>query len=174
MVTLFLFKMNNYYKANFHSVNVTCLKIYSNFYYFYLKALNSCIQNAGFPFLRLASRKNSKPMVISSRQSNRNGTKWEQLLIDQGCRISWNYREPDGGRREHLNGQLVLLGKKPPASAEATGDMSSIPGSGRSPGEENGNPLQYSCLEKPMDRGVRWAIVHRDTKSWTQPKQLSI
>lgn len=82
MVTLFLFKMNNYYKANFHSVNVTCLKIYSNFYYFYLKALNSCIQNAGFPFLRLASRKNSKPMVISSRQSNRNGTKWEQLLID--------------------------------------------------------------------------------------------
>lgn len=50
VVTLFLFKMNNYYKANFHSVNVTCLKIYSNFYYFYLKALNSCIQNVGFHF----------------------------------------------------------------------------------------------------------------------------
>ena len=57
--------------------------------------------------------------------------------------------------------QLVLLGKNPPANAEATGDMGSIPGSGRSPGEGIGNPLQYSCLEKPMDIGVRWATVHR-------------
>ena len=39
--------------------------------------------------------------------------------------------------------------------------MGSIPGSGRSPGVENGNPFQYSCLEKPMDRGAWWAIVHR-------------
>ena len=40
------------------------------------------------------------------------------------------------------------------ASAYKAGDMGSIPGSGRSPGEGNGNPLQYSCLEKPMDRGA--------------------
>ena len=40
------------------------------------------------------------------------------------------------------------------------GDAGSIPGSGRSPGEINGNPLQYSCLGSPMDRGARWATVH--------------
>ena len=45
--------------------------------------------------------------------------------------------------------------------------MSSIPGSGRSPGGGNGNPLQYSCLENPRDRGAWWAIVQGVTKSWT-------
>ena len=40
------------------------------------------------------------------------------------------------------------------------GDLGSIPGSGRSPREGNGNPLQYSCLENPMDRGAWWATVH--------------
>ena len=44
--------------------------------------------------------------------------------------------------------------------------MGSIPGSGRSPGEGNGNPLQYSCLENYKDRGVWWATVHGVTKSW--------
>jgi len=47
--------------------------------------------------------------------------------------------------------------KNPPVNA---GDMGSILGSGRSPGEGNGNPLQYSCLEKSMDRGVWQATVH--------------
>ena len=42
----------------------------------------------------------------------------------------------------------------------STGDLGSIPGSGRSPGEGNGNPLQYSCLENPMDRGAWQATVH--------------
>ena len=50
--------------------------------------------------------------------------------------------------------------KNPPASAGDIGDMGSIPGLGRSPGEGNGNPLQYSCLENPMDGGVWWATVH--------------
>ena len=52
-----------------------------------------------------------------------------------------------------------------PANAEAPGDMGSIPGWGRPPGEGNGNPLQYSCLENPMDRGDWWAIVCRVAKS---------
>ena len=43
-----------------------------------------------------------------------------------------------------------------------------ILGSGRSPGEGNGNPLQYFCLENPTDRGAWWAIVHGVAKSWTQ------
>ena len=46
-------------------------------------------------------------------------------------------------------------------------DADSIPGSGRSPGEGNGNPLQYSCLENPMDRGTWWATVHGVAESDT-------
>ena len=45
-------------------------------------------------------------------------------------------------------------------SAGDTGDEGSVPGSGRSPGEGNGNPIQYSCLENLMDRGASWATVH--------------
>ena len=55
--------------------------------------------------------------------------------------------------------------KNLPANA---GDLGSIPGWGRSPGEGNGNPLQYSCLENPMDRGALQAIVHGVAKSYTQ------
>ena len=47
-------------------------------------------------------------------------------------------------------------------------DPRSIPGLGRSPGEGNGNPLQYSCLENSMDRGVWWATVHGTTNSRTR------
>ena len=47
-----------------------------------------------------------------------------------------------------------------PASAGVLRDVGSIPGSGRSPGEGNGDSLQYSCLENPMIRGIWWAIVH--------------
>ena len=50
-------------------------------------------------------------------------------------------------------------------SACNAGDMGLIHGPGRSPGEQNGYPLQYSCLENPMDRGAWWAIVHGVTKS---------
>ena len=48
-----------------------------------------------------------------------------------------------------------------------SGNLGSIPGLGRSPGEGNGNPLQYSCLENPMDGGAWWATVHRVAKSQT-------
>ena len=54
--------------------------------------------------------------------------------------------------------------KNPPAN---TGDADSIPGSGRFPGEGNGNPLQYSCLKNPMERGAWWTTVHGVAKSWT-------
>ena len=55
--------------------------------------------------------------------------------------------------------------KNPPANA---GDVNSIPGSGRSPGEVNGNPLQYSYLGNPMDRGAWWATVHGVANSQTR------
>ena len=53
-------------------------------------------------------------------------------------------------------------------SACNAGDPGSIPVLGRSPGERNGHPLQYSCLENSMDKGAWQAIVHGVTKSWTQ------
>ena len=59
-------------------------------------------------------------------------------------------------------------GSEVKASAYDVGDLGSIPGSGRSPGEGSGNPLQYSCLESPMDRGAWWATVHGVAKSRTQ------
>ena len=54
------------------------------------------------------------------------------------------------------------------ASAYNAGDPGLIPGLGRSSGDGNGNPLQYSCLENPMDRGTWWATVHGVAKGWTQ------
>ena len=58
--------------------------------------------------------------------------------------------------------------KSAPADAIETGDASLIPESGRSPGEESGNPLQYSCLENSLDRAAWWATVHGVAKSRTQ------
>ena len=63
--------------------------------------------------------------------------------------------------------QVVLMVKNPPANAGDMRDAGLIPGLGRSPGGEHGNPLQYSCLENPIDRGAWWAIVHRVAKSQT-------
>ena len=68
-----------------------------------------------------------------------------------------------------LEGFLVAQRlKRLPASACNAGDLGSILGSGRSPGEGNGNPFQYSCLENPMDRGAWWAAVLGVTKSRTR------
>ena len=60
-----------------------------------------------------------------------------------------------------------LTSEESPCNAGATGDMALIPGLGRSPGGGNSNPLQYSCLENPVDRGAWWATVHRVAKSRT-------
>ena len=62
---------------------------------------------------------------------------------------------------------MTLVIKNPPVNAEDIRDLSLIPGLGRFPGEGNGNSLQYSCLEKPMNRGVWWARVHGVTESDT-------
>ena len=63
--------------------------------------------------------------------------------------------------------QVVLVVKNLSVNAGDIGDTSSIPGLGRSPGGGHGNPLQYSCLENPMDRGDWWATVHSVAKTWT-------
>ena len=64
--------------------------------------------------------------------------------------------------KENKGGSAV---KNPPTNAR---DAGSVPGSGRSPGEGNGNPLQFSCPGNPMDRGTWNTIVHRVAKSQTQ------
>ena len=65
---------------------------------------------------------------------------------------------------------MALVVKNPPANA---GDSGSIPGSGRSLGEGNGNPLQYSCLENPTERGAWQATVHGVAKQSDTAQQLN-
>ena len=66
-----------------------------------------------------------------------------------------------------------LVAQTVKASTYNAGDLGSIPGSGRSPGEGNGNPLQYPCLENHMDGGAWWATVHGVTKSWTRLRDFT-
>ena len=66
-----------------------------------------------------------------------------------------------------LRGGGLPGGSEGKASACNAGDLGSIPGLGRPPGEGNGNPLQYSCLEIPMDGGAWRATAHGVSKSWT-------
>ena len=73
--------------------------------------------------------------------------------------------------RHHYNVDFIVFmgfsgGSDGEASAYNVGDLGSVPGSGRSPGEGNDYPLQYSGLENPMDRGAWWATVHGVAKSW--------
>ena len=74
------------------------------------------------------------------------------------------------GQEDHWkrDGLPTPGGSEVKASACNAGDLGSIPGSGRSPGEGNGNPLQYSCLENPMDGGAWWATVNGVAKSQTR------
>ena len=66
------------------------------------------------------------------------------------------------------------MAKNPPVNAGDTGDVGSISGLGRFPGEGNGNPLQYSCLENSVDRGAWRAAVHGVTKELDTIEQLTL
>ena len=72
--------------------------------------------------------------------------------------------------RARMSPQVALVVKNPLANTGDVRDVGSIPESGRCPGEGNGNPLQYSCLENPMDKGAWRATVHRVAESWTRLK----
>ena len=69
---------------------------------------------------------------------------------------------------------MALVVKNPLANGGDVRDVGLIPGLGRSPGGGHGNPLQYSCLENPMDRGAWWATVHGAAKSRTQVQRFSM
>ena len=91
----------------------------------------------------------AEPGGLPSMGSHRVGHDWSDLTAAAAC--IWDF--PGGSVVKNL-----------PANA---GDVNSVPGLGRSSGEGNGNPLQYSCLENPMDRGAWWATVHGVPKSQT-------
>ena len=84
------------------------------------------------------------------------------------CCYSWGCKELE--MTEKLNRSELNFpdGAEDKASACNGGDLGSIPGLGRSPGEGNGNPLQYSCLKNPLDRGAWWATLHGVAKSQTR------
>ena len=92
-------------------------------------------------------------------------------LTDIGNKLVVTKWEKEEGRDQlggtGLTNYYFPGGSESKESACSAGDLGSIPVSGRSSGEGNGNPLQYSCLENPMDRGAWQAIVHGVTKSWT-------
>ena len=93
-------------------------------------------------------------------------------MIALQCRVSF-YCTRWISYKDTTASQVALVVKNPPANAGDIRDLSSSPESGRSPRGGNGNPLQYSCLEKPMDRGAWQATVHRIEKSQIQLKQFS-
>ena len=71
------------------------------------------------------------------------------------------------GYEKRWASQVALVAKNPPANAGGVRDVGLIPGSGISLGEGHNNPLQYSCLEDPMNSGAWQSIVHRVAESWT-------
>ena len=90
----------------------------------------------------------------------------------------WCHKELDKSEYAHKANiwasQVALVVKNLPTNARDIRDLSLIPGLERSPRKGHGNPLQYSCLENPMNRGAWRAIVHRVAKSWTWLKWLGI
>ena len=110
---------------------------------------------------------------------------WCKGMVTSGPLSSWQMAHQNGNRNEsvsylsgtlhsHLASQMSLVVKNLCADAGDLRDAGSIPGWGRSSGGRHGNPLQYSCLENPMDREAWWAKAHGVTKSQTWPKWLSV
>ena len=126
-------------------------------------------------------------MLMQGHRFNR----WSRKISRTTRQLSWcvtatepcplqpvlcNRRSPQAATKKHRSQkkpllqiiwgvlQVVLVVKNPPVNTSDIRDMRSIPGSGRSPGEGHGYPLQYACLENPTDRGAWWATVHRDCK----------
>ena len=105
-------------------------------------------------------------------------------MIPHFCLTSWarNKGQCDLSLAQKSDFLYIFLGiafpidsavKESICNSGASGDVGSIPGSGRSPRGQHDNPFQHSCLENFMGRGARWAIVHRVAKSQTRLKRLS-
>ena len=92
-------------------------------------------------------------ITLPEVRKTKTNTIWYRLYRESKIWYKWTY-----------GGTVV---KNPPATTGDARDAGSIPESGKSPGEGNGNPLQYSCLRNPMDRGAWWATFHGVTKNQT-------
>ena len=122
------------------------------------------------------ANQNFKPNKETNKRSKRCFKSWAgnyeiSVCLDlcmYQCAFFNIYNIAEALMSSNLNGLKGFPdGSEVKASARNAGDLGSIPGLGRSPGEGNGNPLQYSCLENPMDGGAWWATVHGVTKSRT-------
>ena len=129
----------------------TSLFIHEYFHYFFFHS--SCKKNA-FSFLQL---------VVSSVMKRSLQLQNVQTGLDIIFQVYCDLEA-----EQNSSTSINPGGAEGKESACNVGDLGSISGSGRSPGERNGNPLQYSCLENSMDRGAWWARVHGVTKSWMQ------
>ena len=101
---------------------------------------------------------NGNPLQCSCLENPRDGGAWWAAVY--GVAQSWT-------RLKHLAAAAAAVVKNQPANAEDIRDMGWIHRSGKSPGGGHGNPLQYSCLENPMERGALWATVHEVTERQT-------
>ena len=98
---------------------------------------------------------------------NKSMCSWEQERQENKCSLSCFVNIFESWCTATAALKMALVAKNLPANAGDLRDKSWIPGSGRSPGGEHGNPLQYSCLKNSMDRGARRATAHAVTKSQT-------
>ena len=114
---------------------------------------------------------------IENYRSNYLGSAIIEIIIKALSHTFWetlsrNHSDKDYFNNLYYSGVLLKLSEQigdsdGKESVCSVGDLGLIPGSGRSPGEGNGHPLQYSCLENSMDRGTWWVMVHGVSKSWT-------
>ena len=133
----------------------------------------SCISRGSLPLSHLGSPPLSRrpqflPLGISPYSYS-----WQGSWLLPGQMI-WEKTKAASKMTATVALQVALVVKNPPANAGDIRGASSIPGLGRSPGVGNSNPLQYSCLENPMDRGAWQATAHTVAKSQTQLKWLSM
>ena len=112
------------------------------------------------------------PLQYSFLENSTDRGAWQATVC--GVAENWTQLSDFHSHKDQRASQVVLVVKNPPANAGDGRNMGSIPGSGRSCGEGNRNPLQYSCLENPKDRGAWWATVHGVAKSQARLKRLNM
>ena len=131
--------------------------------------------STGWHWKRQKYRQSKKISIV--RGFGEWGEEWIGKAQDMFRAVKLFYMIHNFGHKRSYNhtraSQVRLVVKNLPANAGDIGDAGSIPGSGRSSGGVNGNPLQYSCLETPMDRVTWRAMVHEAAESQTWLKGLS-
>ena len=121
------------------------------------------LQEGNHNYVKIKQHATTQPMCWRRNQVRRQKISWDKWKRKYNILNMWDWAS-----------QVVLVVKNLPANAGDIRNVSLIPGSGRSPGGGHVNPLQYSCLENPMDRGAWQTTVHRVQKSQTLMKQLSM